>query len=340
MAAQERRSPAAEDVAESLRGATASDQESVLRLKQILDRFLALPDQQRAALHLVAVEGLSYQEAAAALGVPIGTLMSRLSRARATIRCFDEGTGSIVRPPATASRRFCGSWEAPMSEVVSDADLDAYIDDELDMMRRLRSRIIWRPIRVWRPRLWPTCDARCAAALAARADADRRSSDDRGRKRLKHRFVWRCIADKLRGVAAVGFFVSFGWYAHGEAGLMHLGGPGSIGRGAGLCWRCHHRASRRGDDRQIDTHCTSDCPAEIEARMNIRIPPLPTDWTVNDVQIFRGHEGSSIEESIPRLLSGGFRCSLRIWIATGCSRRLRRAMAPKRRSTGNPDIKP
>ena len=81
----------ADEVAESLRGVAATDQENALRLKQILNRFMALPDQQRAALHLVAVEGLSYQEAAATLGVPIGTLMSRLSRARATLRSFEEG---------------------------------------------------------------------------------------------------------------------------------------------------------------------------------------------------------------------------------------------------------
>jgi RNA polymerase sigma-70 factor, ECF subfamily len=47
--------------------------------------FAALPEQQRAILLLVGVEGLSYQEAADVLGVPIGTVMSRLSRARATL---------------------------------------------------------------------------------------------------------------------------------------------------------------------------------------------------------------------------------------------------------------
>ncbi len=50
-----------------------------------------LPPEQREVLLLVALEGLSYREAADALGVPIGTVMSRLSRARAALRAFLDG---------------------------------------------------------------------------------------------------------------------------------------------------------------------------------------------------------------------------------------------------------
>lgn len=65
-------------------------QEDAIRLQQVRRAFMNLPDDQREALHLVAVEDLSYQQAADALGIPVGTLMSRLSRARARLRSFEE----------------------------------------------------------------------------------------------------------------------------------------------------------------------------------------------------------------------------------------------------------
>lgn len=73
-----------------------AEQESSVYLQQIGRAFFALPDEQRAALHLVAIEGLAYQQAANALSIPLGTLMSRLSRARAALRAFEEGSRSVA----------------------------------------------------------------------------------------------------------------------------------------------------------------------------------------------------------------------------------------------------
>ena len=57
-----------------------------------LDRVLSrLPPEQREVLLLVGVEELSYQEVASVVGVPIGTVMSRLSRARERLRIELEG---------------------------------------------------------------------------------------------------------------------------------------------------------------------------------------------------------------------------------------------------------
>lgn len=47
--------------------------------------LLAVPEDQRSAFLLVVVEGLSYREAAEVLEVPVGTIMSRLARARTRI---------------------------------------------------------------------------------------------------------------------------------------------------------------------------------------------------------------------------------------------------------------
>lgn len=46
----------------------------------------SLPEEQRLAVALVLVEGLSYKEAAEALDVPIGTLTSRLARGREALQ--------------------------------------------------------------------------------------------------------------------------------------------------------------------------------------------------------------------------------------------------------------
>lgn len=56
----------------------------------------AVPDEQRAAFLLVVVEGLSYREAAEVLEVPVGTIMSRLARARGRIeQAIGRGPGGM-----------------------------------------------------------------------------------------------------------------------------------------------------------------------------------------------------------------------------------------------------
>jgi RNA polymerase sigma factor (sigma-70 family) len=61
-------------------------QEHAADLQFVQAAFGRLGAEHRAVLHLVTVEGLSYADAAAALDVPVGTVMSRLSRARAALR--------------------------------------------------------------------------------------------------------------------------------------------------------------------------------------------------------------------------------------------------------------
>ncbi|MBN8751573.1 ECF RNA polymerase sigma factor EcfG [Xylophilus ampelinus] len=64
--------------------------------------LLQLPDEQRAVLLLVALEDLSYDEVARILGVPAGTVMSRLSRARSRLRQLMDGAAPADAAPAPA----------------------------------------------------------------------------------------------------------------------------------------------------------------------------------------------------------------------------------------------
>jgi RNA polymerase sigma-70 factor (ECF subfamily) len=56
------------------------------RLRDTLDAISALPEGEQEVVMLVLWSGLSYQEAATALAIPVGTVQSRLSRARTRLQ--------------------------------------------------------------------------------------------------------------------------------------------------------------------------------------------------------------------------------------------------------------
>jgi len=60
--------------------------------------LMQLPEEQRIVLLLVTLEDFSYAEVAKVLGVPAGTVMSRLSRARTRLRELMEGASAPNRP--------------------------------------------------------------------------------------------------------------------------------------------------------------------------------------------------------------------------------------------------
>jgi RNA polymerase sigma factor (sigma-70 family) len=72
---------AVEDAGEQVLARDAT-QEQAIRHADLLRALDALPDDQRSVLLLVSVEDLSYAQVAEVMGVPIGTVMSRLSRGR------------------------------------------------------------------------------------------------------------------------------------------------------------------------------------------------------------------------------------------------------------------
>jgi RNA polymerase sigma factor (sigma-70 family) len=79
--------------------ASAAALEARLLFPRVADAIEALPDGEREALLLFAWEDLSYQGVAEALELPIGTVRSRLNRARAQLReLLEPGGETRVRP--------------------------------------------------------------------------------------------------------------------------------------------------------------------------------------------------------------------------------------------------
>lgn len=84
---------APEEAGATVGDASAEAHEIVLSVQAAMER---LPEEQRLAVALVLVEGLSYKEASEVLGIPIGTLTSRLARGREALQALLGGTGEAV----------------------------------------------------------------------------------------------------------------------------------------------------------------------------------------------------------------------------------------------------
>jgi RNA polymerase sigma-70 factor (ECF subfamily) len=89
---------ALDEIPESVHSQRPS-QEDGLQWRDLLRDLERLPEEQRSVVLLVSVEDLSYAETAAVLGVPIGTVMSRLARGRERLRQLSSADASAdVRP--------------------------------------------------------------------------------------------------------------------------------------------------------------------------------------------------------------------------------------------------
>lgn len=98
------------------------------RMPKLIDAVGQLFDEGRQALLLIALERLSYREAADVLGLPLGTLMSRLAGAREEVLTLTGG-GDLKGPGRSDSAA------AASRSGVSELDLHAYLDGELSAGR-------------------------------------------------------------------------------------------------------------------------------------------------------------------------------------------------------------
>ena len=73
-----------------------------ISLREVSTAMDKLPDDQRSILALVAVQGMSYKEVADTLSIPLGTVMSRLARARVALHNYLHGPKALHNPNVEA----------------------------------------------------------------------------------------------------------------------------------------------------------------------------------------------------------------------------------------------
>jgi RNA polymerase sigma-70 factor, ECF subfamily len=78
--------------------------DSRLTLAAVSSAMAELPEDQRVLVALVCIDGLSYKEAADITGAPIGTVMSRLARARRQLHARLEGSPETASPSTPISK--------------------------------------------------------------------------------------------------------------------------------------------------------------------------------------------------------------------------------------------
>ena len=77
-------------------GVTEPSQSHALELRDLSRALAALTEEQRQVVLLIGLEDMSYRDASEILGVPVGTVMSRLSRGRDRLRNLTNGEDSQI----------------------------------------------------------------------------------------------------------------------------------------------------------------------------------------------------------------------------------------------------
>ena len=88
-------------------------QHSSLEVKELLSAFPMLPAEQREAMFLIVAEGLSYEQAASICGCAVGTIKSRIGRARKTLQAEFDGESPGRRPRRERAAVRVGRRSAP-----------------------------------------------------------------------------------------------------------------------------------------------------------------------------------------------------------------------------------
>lgn len=105
----------------------APDQENAITIKDVARNWRHLTDDQQLSMNLVAIEGRSYEEAATLVGVPLGTMKSRVARARQTLLALMNG--EVCSPTVDENQERNGGAHAHNNR----SGLSPSVPDQIDL---------------------------------------------------------------------------------------------------------------------------------------------------------------------------------------------------------------
>ena len=123
----------------------APQQGKRLELRDLERAIAKLPDEQRIVILLVGLEGMRYEEVAAVLDVPVGTIRSRLSRGREALRRLtgsvpDERAESLMGESDAAAQRYSGAPVRPEMSVHHPRSVGRPKDGQVSRIARASAR--------------------------------------------------------------------------------------------------------------------------------------------------------------------------------------------------------
>ena len=187
-----------------------------------------------------------------------------------------------------------------MSDPITEGDLLAYVDDQLGPARRIEveehlARDPQAAARVMADlKDRDTLRLIHAAPLPRPAEAMISAA-----VRLERALGWQTLSLKLRRIAAVVALIGFGWFAHGQVGLGITDSEASPKPPVFVEDALHSHETALVRARMVSQRETAEYdPAEILAETGIRLPALPEDWQVRDLQVFPSRDGHSIEIAV------------------------------------------
>jgi RNA polymerase sigma-70 factor (ECF subfamily) len=122
-------------------GITPAAQEDALSLDELAVAFGLLSGDHREVIYLIAMDGMSYEDAAGVLGINVGTVKSRLSRARTELRRILDGEGeatAIALDEQTAKHD--ATDRRPNSSMQAAREATASISEHFERLLRATSR--------------------------------------------------------------------------------------------------------------------------------------------------------------------------------------------------------